>query len=75
MLQQLSPTRRDVLKSGGALVVTFSLAGRLSPAFAEAAPGKTVAPTKSTASQPSMPKAPSPSIPARSISAPACARR
>ena len=23
MVQQLSPTRRDVLKSGGALIVTF----------------------------------------------------
>src|SRR5690242_11326732 len=44
MLQQLSPTRRDILKSGGALVVTFSLAGHLSPAFAEAATDKTVAP-------------------------------
>ena len=74
-MPSLSQTRRDFLKSGGALVVTFSLAGRLSRAFAEAAPGKTVAPTKSTASPPSMPKAPSPSIPARSISTPACARR
>src|SRR5918911_14696 len=44
MLNQLSPTRRDLLKGGGALVVTFSLAGRLSPTFAEAATGKTVAP-------------------------------
>jgi len=44
MLDQLSLTRRDVLKSGGALIVTFSLAGHLSPAFAEAVPGKTVAP-------------------------------
>ena len=24
MLDQLSPTRRDILKTGGALVVTFS---------------------------------------------------
>jgi nicotinate dehydrogenase subunit B len=44
MLDQLSPTRRDFLKSGGALVVTFSLASHLSPAFAETAVGKTVAP-------------------------------
>ncbi len=44
MLDRLNQTRRDFLKSSGALVVTFSIAGRLSPAFAEAALGKTVAP-------------------------------
>jgi nicotinate dehydrogenase subunit B len=44
MLDQLSQTRRDFLKSSGALVVTFAIAGRLSPAFADAAAGKTVAP-------------------------------
>ncbi len=44
MLDRLSQTRRDFLKSGGALVVTFATAGRLAPAFAEAAAGKTVAP-------------------------------
>src|SRR5260221_10473276 len=44
MLDRLSQTRRDFLKSGGALVVTFATAGRLAPAFAEAALGKTVAP-------------------------------
>jgi nicotinate dehydrogenase subunit B len=43
MLDRLSQTRRDFLKSSGALVVTFSIAGHLSPAFAEAV-GKTVAP-------------------------------
>jgi hypothetical protein len=44
MLDHLSQTRRDFLKSGDALVITFSLAGHLSPAFAEAATSKTVAP-------------------------------
>ncbi|HKW53388.1 MAG TPA: molybdopterin cofactor-binding domain-containing protein [Stellaceae bacterium] len=44
MLDRLSPTRRDFLKSGGALIVTFSLASHLSPAFADAPLGKTVAP-------------------------------
>src|SRR5690348_13297 len=43
-MPSLSQTRRDFLKSGGALVVTFSLAGHLLPAFAEAATSKTVAP-------------------------------
>ena len=38
-------TRRDVLKTGGALVVTFTLAGKVLPALAESNAGKkTVAP-------------------------------
>jgi nicotinate dehydrogenase subunit B len=32
-----APTRRDVLKTGGALVVSFSIAGRLAPALAQGA--------------------------------------
>lgn len=43
-MPDISMTRRDVLRASGALLVTFSLAGRISPAFAEAAAGKTVAP-------------------------------
>ena len=35
MLDRISKTsRRDVLKGGGALVVSFSLAGKLDPALA-----------------------------------------
>ena len=47
MLDGISKTsRRDVLKGGGALIVGFSLAGSLDPAFAQAAgaAAKTVAP-------------------------------
>ena len=42
-MSSLSQSGRDLLKSSGALVVTFSLASHLSPAFADAI-GKTVAP-------------------------------
>jgi nicotinate dehydrogenase subunit B len=44
MLDLLTATRRDFLRGGGALVVTFAVAGRLAPAFAQAGPAKTVAP-------------------------------
>ena len=67
------PSRRDILKGGGALVVSFSLAGTGSRS---AGPGRGAqargARPRSTASSRSMPTARSRSIPARSISAPGC---
>jgi CO/xanthine dehydrogenase Mo-binding subunit len=40
------PSRRDLLKAGGALVVSFSLAGRFDPVLAQAAAGKPLALTE-----------------------------
>jgi CO/xanthine dehydrogenase Mo-binding subunit len=41
----LLPNRRDLLKAGGALVVAFSVSGRLAPALAQGGPAaKPVAP-------------------------------
>jgi nicotinate dehydrogenase subunit B len=42
----LQTSRRDVLKSGGALIVSFSLSGTLDHALAQAAPGKPLALTE-----------------------------
>src|SRR5690348_14651641 len=43
MTEFLTATRRDLLKAGGALVVSFALAGRITEAQAADAVGKTVA--------------------------------
>ena len=66
---------RHASQGGGALVVSFSLAGPLAEALAQARRASRWRSPRSTASSRSTPAATSRSIPARSISAPGYARR
>ena len=73
-----SLSRRDLLKAGGALIVSFALRPRCHVDARQRAAARPISAsrstrTKSTASWRSTPTAPSPSTPARSMSAPGCA--